>query len=303
MIKFNAIERTDNFMAIIMDGNTLANRVREEVRAEVVKNGLDPGLAVVIVGDNQASRVYVNSKKKDCAACGIRSEEYALPADAGEEALLQVIDTLNNRSDINGILVQLPLPQGYSEQRVIQAISADKDVDAFHLMNVGRIMTGNFAFLPCTPAGVMEMIDHYGIDPNGKHCVVVGRSDIVGKPQAMLMLHRHATVTICHSRTQDLGAITRQADILVAAVGKVGLITADMVKPGAVVIDVAMNRDTNGKLCGDVDYPAVEAVASYITPVPGGVGPMTRAVLMRNTLTAAKMMAGLLSKAPNKGGL
>ena len=281
-------------MATIMDGNALAAKVRADVKAEIEKTRLNPGLAVVIVGDDQASRVYVNSKKKDCEICGIRSEEFALKADAGEAALLDIINTLNNRADINGILCQLPLPKGYDEQKVIQAINADKDVDAFHLINVGRVMTGNFSFLPCTPAGVMELLDHYGIDPKGKHCVVVGRSDIVGKPQAMLLLHRHATVSICHSRTPDLGAMTRQADILVAAVGKVNLITADMVKPGAVVIDVAMNRNAEGKLCGDVDYPAVEPIASYITPVPGGVGPMTRAILMKNTLTAAKMAAGLI---------
>jgi methylenetetrahydrofolate dehydrogenase (NADP+)/methenyltetrahydrofolate cyclohydrolase len=281
-------------MATIMDGNALAAKVRADVKAEIEKTGLDPGLAVVIVGDDQASRVYVNSKKKDCEICGIRSEEFALKADAGEEALLEIVSKLNARPDLNGILVQLPLPKGYDEQKVIQAISADKDVDSFHMINVGRVMSGNFSFLPCTPAGVMELLDHYGIDPKGKHCVVVGRSDIVGKPQAMLLLHRHATVTICHSRTPDLGAMTRQADILVAAVGKVNLITADMVKPGAVVIDVAMNRNDEGKLCGDVDYPAIEKIASYITPVPGGCGPMTRAVLMQNTLTAAKIAAGLI---------
>jgi len=275
-------------MAIILDGKALAQQVRNQVREEVEKSGLDPGLAVIIVGENPASRIYVDSKKKDCEACGIRSEEFTLPADAGEEKLLEIIRELNARDDINGILVQLPLPKGYSEQKVIQTICPEKDVDAFHLLNVGRIMSGDYAFLPCTPAGVMEILDHYGIDPQGKHCVVVGRSDIVGKPQAMLLLHRHGTVTICHSRTPDLGAITRQADILVAAVGKVDLITADMVKPGAVVIDVAMNRNAEGKLCGDVDYPNVEPIASYITPVPGGVGPMTRAVLMQNTLTAAK---------------
>ena len=277
-------------MATVMDGNAIAAKVRDEVKAEIKKNSLNPGLAVIIVGDDQASRVYVNSKKKDCEACGIRSEEFALPANAGQKALLDVVHTLNSRKDIHGILVQLPLPKGYDykEQEVIQAISPDKDVDAFHFTNVGRIMNGDFSFLPCTPAGVMELLDHYGIDPQGKHCVVVGRSDIVGKPQAMLLLHRHATVTICHSRTQDLGAITRQADILVAAVGKVGLITANMVKPGAVVIDVAMNRNEEGKLCGDVDYTNIEPIASYITPVPGGVGPMTRAVLIKNTLIAAK---------------
>ena len=279
-------------MAVIMDGNALSKKVREDVRLEVEKTGLDAGLAVIIVGDNPASRVYVNAKKKDCEVCGIRSEEFALAADVGEKAILDLIDTLNNRTDINGILVQLPLPEGYDEEKIIQSVSPLKDVDAFNFANVGRIMKGDFNFLPCTPAGVMELIDHYEIDIKGKHCVVVGRSDIVGKPQAMLLLHRHGTVTICHSRTPDLGAITRQADILVAAVGKLNLITADMVKPGAVVIDVAMNQNAEGKLCGDVDFKAVEPVASYITPVPGGVGPMTRAVLMKNTLTAAKMAAG-----------
>jgi len=280
-------------MAKILDGKALAEKIRTEVRAEIEQSKLNPGLAVVIVGENPASRIYVDNKKKDCAACGIRSEEFALPEDAGEEALLNLIEELNQRADIHGILVQLPLPKGYAEQKVIQAISPDKDVDAFHLLNVGRIMEGNYAFLPCTPAGVMALLDHYGIDPAGKHCVVVGRSNIVGKPQAMLLLHKNATVTICHSRTPDLGAMTRQADILVAAVGKVDLITADMVKPGAVVIDVAMNRGADGKLCGDVDFPNVEPLASYITPVPGGVGPMTRAILLCNTLTAAKRLSGL----------
>ena len=280
-------------MAILLDGKAVAEEIRARVKAEIEKTGLRPGLAVVIVGENPASRIYVDNKKKDCAACGIYSEELALPADAGEEKLLAVIEALNQRPDIHGTLVQLPLPKGYSEQKVIGAIAPEKDVDAFHLINVGRIMVGDYAFLPCTPAGVMALLDHYGIDPKGKHCVVVGRSDIVGKPQAMLLLHRHATVTICHSKTPDLAAMTRQADILVAAVGKVGLITADMVKPGAVVIDVAMNRDESGKLCGDVDFAGVEPIASYITPVPGGVGPMTRALLMRNTLTAAKAAESL----------
>jgi len=276
-------------MAIIMDGNALAKRIKADVKAQIAANpSQSPGLAVVIVGDNAASRVYVDNKKKDCAQCGITSEEFVLPADIGEDALLTLIDELNTRPDIHGILVQLPLPAGYSEAKVIQAICPEKDVDAFHLLNVGRITMGDYGFLPCTPAGVMEMLDFYGIDPAGKHCVVVGRSNIVGKPLAMMMLHRHATVTICHSRTPDLAAFTRQADILVAAVGKVGLITADMVKSGAVVIDVAINRGADGKLCGDVDFAAVEAVASHITPVPGGVGPMTRAVLMKNTLAAAK---------------
>ncbi|MCL2171612.1 MAG: bifunctional 5,10-methylene-tetrahydrofolate dehydrogenase/5,10-methylene-tetrahydrofolate cyclohydrolase, partial [Defluviitaleaceae bacterium] len=266
-------------MAIIMDGNALAKKIKGEIAAEVAAEGVLPGLAVIIVGDDAASRIYVEAKKRDCAVCGIYSEEFALAADAGEAGLLDLIRELNGRADIHGILCQLPLPKGYSEDAVIAAIAPEKDVDAFHLMNVGRIMTGNYHFLPCTPAGVMELLDFYEIDPAGKHCVVIGRSNIVGKPMAMLLLHRHGTVTICHSRTPDLGAITRQADILVAAVGKANLVTADMVKPGAVVIDVAINRMDNGKICGDVDFAAVEPIASHITPVPGGVGPMTRAIL------------------------
>ena len=275
-------------MAVILDGKALAKQVVAEVKQEIANSGVKPGLAVVIVGDDPASHVYVKNKKKDCEACGIHSEEFALSANETEERLLALIAELNGRRDIHGILVQLPLPKGFDERKVIQAISPDKDVDAFHMLNMGHIFAGNQRFLPCTPAGVMEILDHYGIDPAGKHCVVVGRSNIVGKPQAMLLLQRHATVTICHSRTPDLGAMTRQADILVAAVGKTNLITADMVKPGAVVIDVAINRGADGKLCGDVDYKAVEPIASHITPVPGGVGPMTRAILMRNTLWAAK---------------
>ncbi|MDR2183668.1 MAG: bifunctional methylenetetrahydrofolate dehydrogenase/methenyltetrahydrofolate cyclohydrolase FolD [Clostridiales bacterium] len=274
--------------AIILDGKALAARVKREVAKQAAACKRAPGLAVVIVGDDAASRIYVNAKKKDCAACGITSYEFALDANAGEAALLALIAELNARPDVHGILVQLPLPAGYSEQAVIQAISPEKDVDAFHFENVGKITTGDFVFAPCTPAGVMEILDHYDIDPAGKHCVVVGRSNIVGKPQALLLLHRHATVTICHSRTPDLTAMTRQADILVAAVGKPGLITADMVKPGAVVIDVAINRNEDGKICGDVDFDSVAEVASHITPVPGGVGPMTRAVLLRNTLRAAQ---------------
>ncbi|MCL2752540.1 MAG: bifunctional methylenetetrahydrofolate dehydrogenase/methenyltetrahydrofolate cyclohydrolase FolD [Defluviitaleaceae bacterium] len=273
--------------AIIMDGNALSKQIKKEIKLKIEQAGIRPGLAVVIVGEDAASHVYVNHKQKDCAECGIHSERFALAADAGEEKLLALIDELNNRKDIHGILVQMPLPKGYSEQKVIEAIAPEKDVDAFTLQNVGRVMVGDYTFAPCTPYGVMKLLEHYGIDPAGKHCVVVGRSNIVGKPQAMLMLHKHATVTICHSRTPNLTEITRQADILVAAVGKINLITADMVKAGAVVIDVAINRHTDGKLYGDVDFDAVKEVASHITPVPGGVGPMTRAVLMQNTLNAA----------------
>ncbi|MBQ3089866.1 MAG: bifunctional methylenetetrahydrofolate dehydrogenase/methenyltetrahydrofolate cyclohydrolase FolD [Oscillospiraceae bacterium] len=276
-------------MAIIIDGKALAAKCKEEIRQQVASLKRRPGLAVILVGNNPASRVYVTSKEKDCAECGIYSEEYALPAEFGQEALLELIDTLNHNAEIDGILVQLPLPKGYDydEQEVLLSIDPRKDVDAFHPYNVGRIMIGDYTFLPCTPAGVMEMLDAYGIDPAGKKCVVVGRSNIVGKPQAMLLLHRHGTVTICHSRTPELAAVTREADILVSAVGKTGLITADMVKEGAAVIDVAMNRDENGKLCGDVDFQAVKEKAGWITPVPGGCGPMTRVMLLRNTLSAA----------------
>lgn len=278
-------------MAIIIDGKAVAQKTKAAVAEEVKQLNQRPGLAVIIVGDNPASRVYVNGKRKDCEECGIYSEEYALPADAGQKVLLELIDTLNQQENIDGILCQLPLPAGYDydEKEVIYRIAPEKDVDAFHPLNVGRIMIGDYDFLPCTPAGVMELLDEYHIDPAGKHCVVLGRSNIVGKPQSMLLLHRHGTVTVCHSQTPNLVEVTRQADILVSAVGKPGVVTADMVKPGAVVIDVAMNRNEEGKLCGDVDFGAVKDIASYITPVPGGVGPMTRAVLMKNTLIAAKL--------------
>ncbi|HJC41461.1 MAG TPA: bifunctional methylenetetrahydrofolate dehydrogenase/methenyltetrahydrofolate cyclohydrolase FolD [Candidatus Intestinimonas pullistercoris] len=274
--------------ANVIDGKALAAKCKARVAQEVRSFSRRPGLAVIIVGDNPASRTYVNSKRKDCEECGIYSEEYALPAEAGQDALMEVIRTLNAREDIDGILCQLPLPEGYDEEAVLLAIDPDKDVDGFHPVNVGRLSTGQPCFVPCTPAGVMEMLRECGIDPKGKECVVVGRSNIVGKPMAMLLLAAHGTVTICHSRTRDLGEVCRRADILVAAVGKRDLITADMVKEGAVVIDVAMNRNDAGKLCGDVDYGPVSEKASYITPVPGGVGPMTRAMLMVNTLEAAR---------------
>ena len=274
--------------ATVIDGKALAAKCKARVAKEVEGLSRRPGLAVIIVGDDPASRTYVNSKRKDCDECGIYSEEYALPADAGQGALMEIIESLNGRADIDGILCQLPLPGGYDEEAVLLAIDPDKDVDGFHPINVGRLSTGQPCFAPCTPAGVMEMLKEYGVDPKGKECVVVGRSNIVGKPMAMLLLSAHGTVTVCHSRTPDLGAVCRRADILVAAVGKRNLITADMVKEGAVVIDVAMNRNEAGKLCGDVDYPAVAEKASLITPVPGGVGPMTRAMLMVNTLEAAQ---------------
>ncbi len=276
---------------MIIDGKAISAATRGDIKAQVdelKKQGVTPGLAVIIVGDDPASRVYVNNKKKACAELGMLSEEYALPADTTEEELLTLIDTLNGREDIDGILCQLPLPRHLDEKRVINAISAEKDVDAFHPVNVGKIMIGDYSFLPCTPAGVMELIRRSNIDVAGKHCVVIGRSNIVGKPMAMLMLHANATVTICHSRTQNLKEICRTADIIVAAVGKAYFVTADMVKEGAIVIDVGMNRNAEGKLCGDVDYDEVSKVASAITPVPGGVGPMTITMLMQNTVTAAK---------------
>ena len=284
-------------MAMRIDGKSVSAKVKEEVAAEVEvlkKQGVCPGLAVVIVGDDPASRIYVNNKKKACQATGIYSEEYALPATTTQEELLALVETLNEKKDIHGILVQSPLPKGLDEGAVVEAIDPKKDVDAFHAYNVGKIMIGDYHFLPCTPAGIMELLKAYQIEVEGKRCVVIGRSNIVGKPMAMLLLHQNGTVTVCHSRTKDLPEVTGQSDILVSAVGKAHFVTADMVKPGAVVIDVGMNRDENNKLCGDVDFDAVEPVASYITPVPGGVGPMTIAMLLKNTVTAAKLQNGLL---------
>ena len=278
-------------MAKIIDGKAVSQKVKEEVRAEIERDGLRIGLAVVIVGNNQASRVYVNNKKKACEVCGIQSFEYALPEETTEEELLGLVDTLNKDPNVNGILVQLPLPKQIDEEKVIARISPEKDVDAFHAVNVGKIMIGNYAFLPCTPAGVMELIHSTGTDVIGKECVVIGRSNIVGKPMAMLLLHENATVTICHSRTKNLAEVCRRADILVSAVGKANFVTADMVKEGAVVIDVGMNRNTENKLCGDVKFDEVEPKASYITPVPGGVGPMTIAMLMKNTLMAKRIQS------------
>lgn len=273
--------------AMIMDGKALAAKKKEEIRENAAKLRRQPGLAVILVGDNPASQVYVRNKEKDCEECGILCYDYRLPQDATQDQVLELVEKMNNYGAVDGILVQLPLPPQIDERVVLEAIAPDKDVDAFHPENVGRIMQGQAYYKPCTPAGVMELLHEYGIDPAGKHCVVVGRSNIVGKPMAML-LHEDATVTICHSKTADLKAQCLQADILISAVGKQNLITADMVKPGAVVIDVAMNRNEAGKLCGDVDFAAVSEVASYITPVPGGVGPMTRAMLMENTYKAAK---------------
>lgn len=281
--------------AVRMDGKALSAKVRGSILAEteaLKEKGVTPGLAVIIVGNDPASEIYVRNKEKACAECGFYSEKYALPAETSQEELLGLIAQLNQSPQISGILCQMPVPEHISEQAVIDAIDPKKDVDAFHPVNVGKIMVGNFDFVPCTPAGVMELLDEYGIDPKGKECVVVGRSNIVGKPMSMLLLHRHGTVTICHSRTSGLAAVCRRADILVAAVGKAGFITPDMVKDGAVVIDVGINRNAEGKVCGDV-APEVMEKASYMTPVPGGAGPMTITMLMKNTLKAAKLQHSL----------
>ena len=274
--------------ATILDGKALAAKIKERIRESAAALPRKPGLAVILVGDDPASRVYVTSKRKDCEECGFYSEEYALPAETTQGTLLALVDELNRREDIDGILCQLPLPRGLNEKEVLLAIDPAKDVDCFHPFNVGRLTIGEPVFQPCTPGGVMELLREYGVDPSGKRCVVLGRSNIVGKPMGLLLLHAHGTVVTCHSKTPDLAAIAREADILVSAVGKAGLVTGDMVKEGAVVIDVAMNRNAEGKLCGDVCFDEAAAKASYITPVPGGVGPMTRAMLMKNTLTAAK---------------
>ena len=279
-------------MAVIMDGKALSIKLKNALKNEVEElkgNGINPCLAVIIVGDNPASKIYVNNKKKSCEELGIKSLEYALSGETTEEELLSVIDELNNNEEVDGILCQLPLPSHICEKNIINAISPEKDVDAFHPENVGHIMIGDYTFLPCTPAGVMEILKEYEIDVAGKNCVVVGRSNIVGKPMTMLLLKENATVTVCHSRTKDLASFTKNADVLVSAVGKPGLITADMVKENAVVVDVAINRLESGKLCGDVDFENVKEKASFITPVPGGVGPMTIATLMKNTVTSAKI--------------
>jgi len=275
-------------MAQIIDGKALAAKIKTRIKDEAGRLPRRPGLAVIIVGENPASKIYVKNKRKDCEECGIYSEEYALLSDTSQSELLELIEVLNQRDDLDGILVQLPLPPQLDEKAVLLAIDPQKDVDGFHPINVGRMMTGEPSMLPCTPAGVMQMLEEYHIDPAGKHCVVLGRSNIVGKPQAMLLLRKNGTVTICHSQTPHLEDFTRRADILISAVGKRGLVTADMVKEGAAVIDVAMNHDENGKLCGDVCFDEVSEKAAYITPVPGGVGLMTRAALLQNTLTAAK---------------
>lgn len=274
----------------IINGKEISASIRAEIKEETEKMGVRPGLAVILVGNDPASQVYVRNKNKACEEVGFYSEMYTLPEETSMEQLLGLIDQLNESPQIHGILVQLPLPGHLDEEKVILAIDPRKDVDAFHPVNVGKIMIGNHAFLPCTPAGVMELLDRSGIDISGKDCVVIGRSNIVGKPQAMLLLHKNATVTICHSRTKDLAEVCSRADVLVSAVGRAGFVTADMVKEGAVVIDVGINRNAEGKLCGDVDFDNVAPKTSFITPVPGGVGPMTITMLMKNTLTAAKLI-------------
>lgn len=283
-------------MSNIIDGKLVSAAVKERVANQVKElndKGISVCLAVILVGEDPASQIYVANKKKACEQLGIISKEFVLPATTTQQELLNLVNTLNDDASVNGILCQLPLPKGLDEKAVIEAINPEKDVDAFHPVNVGRIMIGDYDFLPCTPAGVMEMLSYYNIDVCGKECVVIGRSNIVGKPMGMLLLHKNGTVTIAHSRTQNLAEVTQKADILVAAVGKAKFVTADMVKSGAVVIDVGMNR-ADGKLCGDVDFDAVSQKASYITPVPGGVGPMTIATLMQNTLTAAKRQNNLI---------
>ena len=281
-------------MAKLINGKEISAQIRAEIKEEtdaLVRTGITPGLAVILVGDDQASQVYVRNKKKACEEVGFKSEVYTLPAECEEGELLALVDKLNRDDTIDGILCQLPLPKGLDENKVINAISPDKDVDCFSPVNVGRMLIGEGGFAPCTPAGCIELIKRSGYDICGKECVVIGRSNIVGKPVAALLMHNNGTVTICHSRTKNLPEVTRRADILIAAIGKAKFVGADMVKPGAVVIDVGINRNEEGKLCGDVDFDAVEPIAEAITPVPGGVGPMTITMLLKNTLVSAKKRA------------
>jgi len=279
-------------MANIIDGKLVSARLREEIKAEVstlASEGRAPGLAVILVGEDPASQVYVRNKEKACEEVGFYSEKYLLDEKTEESELLALIEKLNKDPKIDGILVQSPVPKHIDYKKVVDTIDPSKDVDAFSPVNVGKIMLGEYDLAPCTPAGVMELIRSTGTEISGKNCVVIGRSNIVGKPMAMLLLHANGTVTVCHSRTANLKEVTRNADILVAAVGKADFVTADMIKPGAVVIDVGMNRNSEGKLTGDVAFAEAEKVASFITPVPGGVGPMTITMLLKNTLTARKL--------------
>ena len=277
--------------AKIIDGKQVAARCREELKRQIAAlraRGIIPGLAVILVGDDPASQVYVRNKHRACEELGIHSEQYTLSADTDRQTLLDLITELNGREEIDGILVQLPLPGQLDEKEILSAIDPAKDVDSFHPQNVGRLVIGDYFFAPCTPSGILTLIDSAGVDLTGKECVVIGRSNIVGKPMALMLLHRNATVTVCHSKTRDLPSVTRRADVLISAVGKAGFVTADMVKPGAVVIDVGMNRNQAGKLCGDVDFESVSRVAGYLTPVPGGVGPMTITMLLRSTVLSAQ---------------
>ena len=277
--------------AKIIDGKQVAARCREELKQQVAAlraRGIIPGLAVILVGEDPASQVYVRNKHRACEELGIHSEQYTLSADTDRQTLLDLITELDGREEIDGILVQLPLPGHLDEKEILSAIDPAKDVDSFHPQNVGRLVIGDYFFAPCTPSGILTLIDSAGVDLTGKECVVIGRSNIVGKPMALMLLHRNATVTVCHSKTRDLPSVTRRADVLISAVGKAGFVTADMVKPGAVVIDVGMNRNQAGKLCGDVDFESVSRAAGYLTPVPGGVGPMTITMLLRSTVLSAQ---------------
>lgn len=274
-------------MAVILDGAALAAKLKARIREEAGALPRPPMLAVVLAGEDPASQIYVRGKERDCAECGIRTRTHRLPADVSQRELSALVDRLNRDGDVDGILVQLPLPEGLDPRPILHAVSPEKDVDCFHPLNAGLLALGEPRFLPCTPAGVLELLDAYEIPVRGRLCVIIGRSHLVGRPLAQLLTARDGTVTLCHSRTANLPALTRQADILVSAAGRRGLVTADMIKPGAAVIDVAMNRDPGGKLAGDVDFPAAEAVAGFLTPVPGGVGPMTRAMLLRSVLQAA----------------
>ena len=277
--------------AKIIDGKQVAARCREELKQQVAAlraRGIIPGLAVILVGEDPASQVYVRNKHRACEELGIHSEQYTLSADTDRQTLLDLITELNGREEIDGILVQLPLPGHLDQKEILSAIDPAKDVDSFHPQNVGRLVIGDYFFAPCTPSGILTLIDSAGVDLTGKECVVIGRSNIVGKPMALMLLHRNATVTVCHSKTRELPSVTRRADVLISAVGKAGFVTADMVKPGAVVIDVGMNRNQAGKLCGDVDFESVSRVAGYLTPVPGGVGPMTITMLLRSTVLSAQ---------------
>ena len=276
-------------MSRLIDGKEVSAFLRAELKKKIAESGLCPGLAVIIVGDDPASQIYVRNKHRACGQVGIYSEIHTLPSETGEDELISLIDRLNCRDDINGILVQMPLPEHIDSRKIINAINPEKDVDAFHPVSAGNMLNGSGALLPCTPAGIMELLKYYDIPVEGKQCVVIGRSDIVGKPMAIMLLHANATVTVCHSKTSDIGSVCRLADIIVCAVGKAGFLKADMVKPGAAVIDVGINRGADGKITGDADFEAVAEKASFITPVPGGVGPMTITMLLKNTFTACKM--------------